>query len=380
MSILDSIPDISFIGDISVEKLKEIGINEYKSALSEITGETVTQISDEDKAKIYAQAQIMYQVAEIIHHRARQNSLKYASGAYLDNKAISRLLQRKQEEYAVTTIRFTLSAVRENVIAIPVGTRVTGESGNVYFATSEYAEILPGNLYVDVLCTATDGGSAANNYEIGELSTLVDPIAYIDNVKNIDNPLGGADVEDDDTLRERIYNSRYLYSTTGSEGAYIYYVKSYSSLIDDVVIDNPSDAEIEIYILLKDRDLATESFIEGLSEYINNPDIKAITDHITIKNVERVEYSIDVEYSICNSDISALNIIQQDVKSNIYEYTEWQSQKIGRDIDIQKLISYIIQAGGRKIRVNSPSVKTITNTQIAYCTGVNITYKGTVEE
>ena len=98
-----------------------------------------------------------------------------------------------------------------------------------------------------------------------------------------------------------------------------------------MVIDNPSDAEIEIYILLKDRDLATESFIEGLSEYINNPDIKAITDHITIKNVERVEYSIDVEYSICNSDISALNIIQQDVKSNIYEYTEWQSQKIGRD-------------------------------------------------
>lgn len=117
MSILDSIPDISFIGDISVEKLKEIGINEYKSALSEITGETVTQISDEDKAKIYAQAQIMYQVAEIINNRARQNSLKYASGAYLDNKAISRLLQRKQEEYAVTTIRFTLSAVRENVIA-----------------------------------------------------------------------------------------------------------------------------------------------------------------------------------------------------------------------------------------------------------------------
>ena len=88
----------------------------------------------------------MYQVAEIINNRARQNSLKYASGAYLDNKAISRLLQRKQEEYAVTTIRFTLSAVRENVIAIPVGTRVTGESGNVYFATSEYAEILPGNL------------------------------------------------------------------------------------------------------------------------------------------------------------------------------------------------------------------------------------------
>ena len=98
MSILDSIPDISFIGDISVEKLKEIGINEYKSALSEITGETVTQISDEDKAKIYAQAQIMYQVAEIINNRARQNSLKYASGAYLDNKAISRLLQRKQED------------------------------------------------------------------------------------------------------------------------------------------------------------------------------------------------------------------------------------------------------------------------------------------
>lgn len=45
MSILDSIPDISFIGDISVEKLKEIGINEYKPPCRKSQAKQLLQIS-----------------------------------------------------------------------------------------------------------------------------------------------------------------------------------------------------------------------------------------------------------------------------------------------------------------------------------------------
>ena len=77
MSILDSIPDISFIGDISVEKLKEIGINEYKSALSEITGETVTQISD-----------------DLHYRRSEKMLLLFLSGQELPEKAETFILQQ----------------------------------------------------------------------------------------------------------------------------------------------------------------------------------------------------------------------------------------------------------------------------------------------
>ena len=45
MSILDSIPDISFIGDISVEKLKEIGYNSKRLRDEKLLGESyMTQL------------------------------------------------------------------------------------------------------------------------------------------------------------------------------------------------------------------------------------------------------------------------------------------------------------------------------------------------
>ena len=249
MARFEDIGDVSFMGDITLDGIKTTLIDEYKAAYKEITGETPI-VPDEDKAAMYAEAQTLYQLMATIDDKAKQNLLKYARGKYLDNLALRYGLTRKKEEKAAVMIRFTLSAPRENVVAIPTGTRVTGAAGKIYFATDEYAEILPGEKSVDVICTSTSGGNAVNNFAIGELNLLADPIAYISSVQNIELPVGGADKEDDQSFAERIYAARNEYSTTGAEDAYIYYTKSYSTAIDDVVVKNPTDAEINIYILL----------------------------------------------------------------------------------------------------------------------------------
>ncbi len=380
MARFEEISDVSFMGDITLEGLKKKIVEEYNAAYLEITGENKT-VPDEQLAIMYAAAALFYQLAEAINSKAKQNLLKYSSGTYLDNIGISRGgLTRKQAESAVVMIRFTASAVRQNVIGIPEGTRVTGGSGRIYFATTEYAEIAPGEEYVDVPCMATAGGAAANDFEIGELNMLVDPIAYIGSVSNTDAPTGGTDAESDDAFAERIYDSRYTYSTAGAEQAYIYYTKAFSTLIDDVVVLNPSDANIDIYILMADRTQATSAFLEELENYLDDPDIKPLTDNITVKNVTRVNYAISVEYKIYDTDLSKLAEIQKAIAAAAEDFKTWQSARIGRDISSQKLISLLIAAGAAQVTINSPLDTKVEANEIAYCESTSIEYKGYIEE
>lgn len=380
MARFEEISDVSFMGDITLEGLKKKIVEEYNAAYLEITGENKTA-PDEQLAIMYAAAALFYQLAEAINSKAKQNLLKYSSGTYLDNIGISRGgLTRKQAESAVVMVRFTASAVRQNVIGIPEGTRVTGGSGRIYFATTEYAEIAPGEEYVDVPCMATAGGAAANDFEIGELNMLVDPIAYIGSVSNTDAPTGGTDAESDDAFAERIYDSRYTYSTAGAEQAYIYYTKAFSTLIDDVVVLNPSDANIDIYILMADRTQATSAFLEELENYLDDPDIKPLTDNITVKNVTRVNYAISVEYKIYDTDLSKLAEIQKAIAAAAEEFKTWQSARIGRDISSQKLISLLIAAGAAQVTINSPPDTKVEANEIAYCESTSIEYKGYIEE
>lgn len=380
MARFEEISDVSFMGDITLEGLKKKIVEEYNAAYLEITGENKT-VPDEQLAIMYAAAALFYQLAEAINSKAKQNLLKYSSGTYLDNIGISRGgLTRKQAESAVVMVRFTASAVRQNVIGIPEGTRVTGGSGRIYFATTEYAEIAPGEEYVDVPCMATAGGAAANDFEIGELNMLVDPIAYIGSVSNTDAPTGGTDAESDDAFAERIYDSRYTYSTAGAEQAYIYYTKAFSTLIDDVVVLNPSDANIDIYILMADRTQATSAFLEELENYLDDPDIKPLTDNITVKNVTRVNYAISVEYKIYDTDLSKLAEIQKAIAAAAEEFKTWQSARIGRDISSQKLISLLIAAGAAQVTIASPLDTKVEANEIAYCESTSIEYKGYIEE
>lgn len=373
MARFNDIADVDFMGGITLAGLKNDAIRYYTEELQRITGGSVT-VADERKAELYTVAQLMYQLMQTGNDKARQNLLKYARGEYLDNLVLSRSIVRKQAENAVCTVRFTLSAPRSYAIAIPAGTRITTPARSIYFATDTTTEILSGETYKDVVCTATKGGTEANGLAAGELNTLVDPIAYVASVSNTDITQGGADIESDDALAERFFNARNEYSTAGSENAYIYYTKAYSSAISDVVVKNDNAAEIDIYVLLESREKATEGFLSDLQGYLSNPNIKPLTDTITVHNVNTVDYSIDVTYTIYTENLSKLAEIQTAIAEAVENYKQWQCEKIGRDINNQKLISLMIAAGAAEVNINNPAPATVGETEIARCLQTVVTY------
>ena len=205
MNAIKSLPDISFIDNKDIDQVRQEMVADYESFISEATGQTVTlERSSVHRMELYAAAAQIYQAMQYIDRQGKQSILKYSYSDFLDNLAIFKGVTRNPATPATTTLRFTLSAERDTATGIPQGTRVS-TAGAIYFATDVYAEIPAGSTTVDVPATCTVAGTDGNGFAAGELATIVDPIPYVASVTNTTATEGGAEIESDDDLAERVF-------------------------------------------------------------------------------------------------------------------------------------------------------------------------------
>lgn len=374
--VSENFPDISFIDDCTIDEVMAQMIEDYQERYSEITGKDIA-LSQADPYRLimYACALQIYQAMQYADYAAKMGLLKYSSDAYLDNLAALRGVQRIEATAAVTTLRFSIEEALESAVAIPEGTRVTN-GNDVYFATDEYAEIPAGELSVTVSATCTEAGSVGNGFEAGEFNELVEMLAYITESVNIETTDGGADEEDDDSLKDRIFNAPSSYSVAGSASAYEYHTKSVDPTISDVIVTSSSAGVVNIYFVCNDGELPEESLIQKVSDYLNDENIRPLTDAVTVQAPETQTYDVEFTYYIASSDKSITSTIQADVETAVSIYNAWQTEKIGRDINPSYLIQKVMDAGVKRIEVASPVFTDLDATSIAVLGTVTMTYGG----
>ena len=372
-----NLPDISFIGDITLDNIKAKMVSDYQDKFLAETGIQVELKEGEPiTLMLYACAVQIYQMYLNADKAGKMNFLKYAYGEYLDNLGALKGVTRQTESAAACTVRFTVSAVRPFVIAIPVGTRVTTQDAAIYFATDEYAEIPAGSNYVDVSCTALTTGIAGNGYEVGDITVMVDPIAYIGEVTNLTETAGGTEGESDESLADRIYLAPANYSVAGPESAYIYFTKLAYPGVEDVKVTSPSECEVDIRVIGENGELLSEEICQRIEDYINSENIKPMTDHVTVGSPTIATYNIDMAYYINRSDSAAVSKIQTAISAAVQKYIAWQSGKIGRDIEPSKLIEFVMSAGAKRVAVASPEYTQVDDTDIARIGTQTIAYGG----
>ena len=246
MSAIENTPEISFIDNKTVEDVRGEMVADYEDYMTQAQGVAVSL----DRASVhrmilYAAAAQIYQAMQYIDRQGKQSLLKYSYSDYLDNLALFKGVTRSPATAATCTLRFTLAAERETATAIPQGTRVAS-SGSVYFA-----------------CTET--GSAGNGLTAGELSTMVDPVPYVASVANTATTEGGAEIESDADLAERVFLAPGAYSTAGPEDSYLYHAKAYSPAIGDVVATSDQEAgTVDIVFIMADGAKPGPEMINGL--------------------------------------------------------------------------------------------------------------------
>lgn len=416
-----------------------------------------------DERRIFGEALVPLFVGmyNAMNDAARQKMLRYARGDVLDALGERAGVERLAPEKATTTLRFSLNeSIAENII-IPEGTRATSD-GSRYFATTTAAVLEAGETYVDVPAISEEGGVDYNDIPIGAITALVDLLPYIDSVSNIDVTSGGADAEQDDSLRERIRSAPSKLTTAGPINAYRYWAMSANTAIADVVvkseqekigrtlqlyeinnaflafmggddllidtlvvyvdaangvrakygddytakyedglltiqvngnsstngaaiaaskavqveIDKTNDGTVNIFPICKDGDLPDEAILKDVYETCSASEVRPMTDRVVVKAPTVQEYSIELTYYTTAAEASACIKTIEGEGGAIDKYIEWQSSKLGRHINPDKLRALMLApigenaVGATRVEITSPSFTELSDTTIAKFNGV----------
>lgn len=368
-----NLPDLNFL-----EKDPAVIEQEMLEHVSKKTGMTL-QRADPRRKYLQVLTSIVSLERNRLEHALRQNRLAYANGATLDHMGEEMNTERLPAKAAITTMAFVLEPERVSTLTIPKGTLfLVGE--DTYFATDEELLVPVGTNLVSIGATCTETGEKGNDYYPGEISTLVKPLPWVKEVQNTTISSSGMEEETDDAYAERIRLAPESFSVAGPELAYIYWAKSASQDIADVVADSPEEGKVDVRILMKDGRLPTTEELQLVNEALMDSSIRPLTDFVTVAPPTQVEYEAVVEYWIAKGNMTVASIIENQVNSAYQDYLKWQRSKMGRDVDLSELIARLKQAGASRVAVNSTMFIEIARTEVAKESVASLTYRGIADD
>lgn len=271
------------------------------------------------------------QLRVLIDREKKADLLPYATGVMLDYIGSLYKVERLQAEPATTQLRFNLSTQLSTSSTIPGGTRVGVQNadGTIYFTTNQTIIIPPGSLFGTVAATANITGESGNGFSIGQVNTLMDPLAFVASVSNTTETGGGSNIESDDAFRERIRIAPESFSTAGPRDAYVYWAKSASSSIIDVGLSSPNPYEVIVVPLLTGGNIPGQEVLDAVYESVNDRTRRPLTDLVKVQAPVAVSYDINVKFYISQGKAAESQAIESNVRQAINDYILWQKSKLG---------------------------------------------------
>lgn len=373
---IDNLPDISFIDDMTLTDVQALVLNAFYRFYEQITGKKITLArADPYRVMMLACSQVIYQGLQQVDKAGKMNFLKYAYGDYLKNLAALKKVFENEPEKASVKVKWKLAEARESATPIPAGSRITADYA-VYFETEDYTEIPAGETEITVIMYCTEAGEQGNGYMAGELSVMVDPVAFIESVANTETTAGGTGVESDQSIAERTYLAPSSFSTAGPDDAYVYHAKDLSPDVGDVVPTSPTPGVVDIRFILKDGSIPSETMIQQMQAHLQQRSKRPLTDKVQVAAPDVVTYNTDFTYYINASDTGSAMQIQDQVAQAVKDYQLWQGTGIGRDINPDELLSFLKKAGVKRATIREPVFKVLTETQVGQVVNTNIVYGG----
>ena len=310
-------------------------------------------------------AAIIVQQRTLINETAKMNVPRYAAKSeneeYLDSLAeIFKDTQRLPASPASATFRFYISEPQQQSTIIPAGTRISFD-GVIIFATSEVLEIRAGETSGEVEAVCTQPGTVGNGLVAGQVKEVVDLFDHYQKAENITTTSGGAEKEDNESYYERMRGSMESFSTAGPINGYIYWTKTVSPAVLDVAVTSPEACYVDVRVILRDGQEATEAVLKEIEEALNASDIRPLTDIVTVSATETVDFSIDATFWIAQPNRESAAAIEREVRAAVDSFIIWQTSKMGRDINPSYLTKLMMDAGAKRVEVRQPTFQSVAD-------------------
>lgn len=310
-------------------------------------------------------AAIIVQQRTLINETAKMNVPRYAAKSeneeYLDSLAeIFKDTQRLPASPASATFRFYISEPQQQSTIIPAGTRISFD-GVIIFATSEVLEIRAGETSGEVEAVCTQPGTVGNGLVAGQVKEVVDLFDHYQKAENITTTSGGTEKEDNESYYERMRDSMESFSTAGPINGYIYWTKTVSPAVLDVAVTSPEACYVDVRVILRDGQEATEAVLKEIEEALNASDIRPLTDIVTVSAPETVDFSIDATFWIAQPNRESAAAIEREVRAAVDSFIIWQTSKMGRDINPSYLTKLMMDAGAKRVEVRQPTFQSVAD-------------------
>lgn len=351
-------------------------IQEMVSYYETLTGRTL-QPAQSERLLINAFAYRETLLRQQVQWACEQMLLSFASAPALDYLAEFIGVLRLPATAATCTIEFTLVS-GHNGVTIPGGTRIGSTDGKVVFSVQEDVVIDIGTNTATVEAFANNVGVVGNEYQIGEITNILDPQAFVDSATNTTITSGGADAETDDELRERTKQAPSRFSTAGPVGAYKFFAKTASPSIVDVAVTTPSGGIVNVYPLIEGGVVTPTGILDLVEAILNDEQVRPLTDTVNVISPTVVSYDIEVELTLYTDADQAT--VESKVLELLTEYKEKRSLELGQDIKRNQLIALSTYDNELVFDVDiiSPaSDVVITETQVPVCGTITVSTIGT---
>lgn len=354
------LPDVQF-AELDTAKVESAIITAYEG----IQGVTLYP-GDPVRLFLSTLAAVIAQRNVLLDYTGKMNLLRYATGAYLDHIGAMLDVSRLDAAPAKTVMRFTLQEPQPVAFFIPAGVRVTA-SGQTFFATDALLTFPAGTTTGEIAATCQADGTVGNGFVPGQINRLVDPQPFVTSVENIETSAGGADVESDDSLRNRIRLKPESFTTAGSELSYVYWALTAHQDVADVAVVSPVPGVVSVFILLTGGRVpaANGPEIEAVTKAVSAARRRPLTDQCTVYpvDVEPIDYTL--AWFITEAQSSRASVIEANIEAAVAAYETWQTTKIGRDINPDKLIRFCVGAGAKRVEITGLAFTPLDATKVA---------------
>lgn len=264
-----------------------------------------------------------------IQEIAKQNLLSYAPIDVLEHIGEPLGVKKLLKKCAQTTLKFSVEEALEFDYLIPAGTQVETRDSLYIFKTLKDGILKANTTSVEISAESEIAGIGTNNYIIGSINNLITPLKYVSTVENTVVSYGGADDEEEESLRERIRQAPEKFSNAGSYGAYRYHTFTAHQSIIDVEVLSPSPGVVNIYPLTEDG-ITSNEVLSIVAKYYEKDGIRPLTDYVEIIAPEKIDFEIKAKIVLYqDADIAS---VQNTVDAKLKEYKIQLSQKLGKNV------------------------------------------------
>lgn len=297
--------------------------------------------------------------------------LQFSSAPVIDYIAALVSVERLPAATAECTLSFTLVEGHGPVL-LPESTRVATADGEVIFQTVEEVIIPATTNAVVVKATAEAEGLAANGYAPGTVNKILDPLAFVQAVTNINETAGGSDTETDDHLRERVKLAPSQYSTAGSRASYIFHAKSANALIKDVAIpQEPPVPGTVLIAVLTDYDQTPQQVLDDVYAACGEEKVRPLTDTVIVQSASAVEYDIHLQVTLYEN----ANAVEETavIENSLRDYAKSKRDVLGQDIVLSHISQKARTANVYDVTIVSPAENlVISETEFGLCKNITV--------